>query len=118
MNQSVQWNDSKQAAPGARRGWPFKSVVMVTKWDKIAFVLIAVLLVLAIVFRHDLSGAFARKENPGGKEDKKGKKEKQKDAGKKQGSLSPLAPPAQPGPVAFHPSANRIPAASRQANPL
>jgi hypothetical protein len=46
---------------------------MVTKWDKIAFVLIAVLLVLAIVFRHDLSGAFARKENPGGKEDKKGK---------------------------------------------
>lgn len=67
---------------------------MVTKWDKFAFVLIAVLLVLAFVFRSDLSGMFARKEDSGGKDDTKGKKEKKKDADKKEGSLSPLAPPA------------------------
>lgn len=64
---------------------------MVTKWDKIAFVLIAALLVLVIIFRSDLSGVFTRKGDSGGKDDTKGKKEKKKDADKKKGSLSPLA---------------------------
>ena len=88
---------------------------MMTKWDKIAFVLIAALLVLAIVFRHDLSDAFTRKETTGGKDDKKGKKEMKKDADKKQGSRSLHVPPASlalwprtPQPIAFSQHASTI----------
>jgi hypothetical protein len=73
---------------------------MVTKWDKIVFVFIAVLLVLAIVFWNDLSGAFGGKADNNGKEDKKGKKERKKDADKKEGFLSPGTPPVR---LAFWP---------------
>jgi hypothetical protein len=51
---------------------------MVTKWDRIAFVLIAVLLVLAIVFWNDISGASNGKGGDNDGDDKKGKKEKKK----------------------------------------
>lgn len=57
---------------------------MVTKGDKIAFALIAVLFVLAIVFRKDIASAFDGGEQ---KEDHKEKKDKKDKDGKKKGWL-------------------------------
>ena len=66
---------------------------MVTKWDRIAFVLIAVLLVLAIIFWNDLSGAFGGSGGGGDNDDKKGKKEKKGgDKKDKESKSSRLAP--------------------------
>lgn len=66
---------------------------MVTKGDKIAFALIAVLLVLAIVFRKDIASVFEGGGNDkGGKEKKKDKKDKDYGDDKKEGRRVPAVP--------------------------
>lgn len=62
-----------------------------TKGDKIAFSLIAVLFVLAIVFRKDIAGVFDG-GGKGGKEKKKDKKDKDDKDDKKEGWLGPSIP--------------------------
>lgn len=69
---------------------------MVTKGDKIAFALIAVLLVLAIVFRKDIASVFeGGGQDKGGKEKKKDKKDKDNDDDKKEGRQVPALPAGQ-----------------------
>lgn len=63
---------------------------MVTKGDKIAFALIAVLLVLAIVFRKDIASVFEGGGQNKGKKEKK--KDKDNDDDKKEGRQVPALP--------------------------
>ncbi|HEY1112674.1 MAG TPA: hypothetical protein VGE66_03905 [Chitinophagaceae bacterium] len=62
-----------------------------TKGDKIAFSLIAVLFVLVIVFRKDIAGVFDR-DGKDGKEKKKDKKDKDGKDDKKEGRHRPFIP--------------------------
>lgn len=64
---------------------------MMTKGDKIAFSLIAVLFILAIVFRKDIAGVFDRSEKDG-KEKKNDKKDKDNKNDKKEGRWTPALP--------------------------
>jgi hypothetical protein len=70
---------------------------MVTKGDKIAFALIAVLFVLAIVFRRDIASVFDGGE---GKKERKENKERKDDGKekKKEGRL----PSGGPGQTVFY----------------
>lgn len=64
-----------------------------TRGDKIAFGLIAVLLVLAIVFRKDLGSLFDGGDKDGERKEKKDRKDKDdKDNDKKEGRRSPELP--------------------------
>lgn len=68
---------------------------MVTKGDKIAFGLIAVLFILAIVFRKDIGSLFGGGDKEGARKEKKGKKDKDKDDNKKEGRWAPGLPPIE-----------------------
>lgn len=62
-----------------------------TKGDKIAFSLIAVLFILVLVFRKDIAGVFDG-DDSNRKEKKKDKKDKDDKGDKKKGRLVPSTP--------------------------
>lgn len=65
---------------------------MITKGDKIAFGLIAVLFILAIVFRKDIASVFDGRDKDGERKEKKDKKDKDKDDDKKESRWAPGLP--------------------------
>lgn len=67
-----------------------KLFVMMTRGDKIAFGVIALLLALAIVFREELGGFFSGEEKQDERKEKKGGKDKDKDKDKENGRIVPM----------------------------
>lgn len=77
---------------------------MVTKGDKIAFSLIAVLFILAIVFRKDIASVFDGGNKGEERKEKKDKKDKkEKNDNKKEGQWAPVLPPGGEGRTVLYP---------------